>query len=135
MSHIPLRSALLASLALATSACASQRVDEPRQLEPERRSDLITFEEIEGRDWASAYEMILALRGAWLHDRGEDTIVGERTEIRVILDGMRIGGVAQLRSTSVLGIEYVQYFRPIEAASRWGVGFGKGAIYISTRPR
>lgn len=125
---------LLLTVLLATGACASggARPKTGERSAPSRRMDLITVDEIERRQWANAYDMIQQLRGSWLSDRGEDTIMGVRTEIQVHLDDMRVGTVASLRSIPVTGIRSARFYSGIEASARWGLGYGKGVIELTT---
>jgi hypothetical protein len=95
--------------------------------------DLITIEEIESRNWSSIYDLVSTLRANWLNNRGTDTINGPVESVKVLLDGVPIGGIEQLHSQSVMGVQYLQYFDPVSASGRWGLGFGKGAILISMR--
>ena len=132
MSQLVSRGLLLLAL-LAAHGCAGTggkaTKSDPR---PARRADVITIDEIERRQWPNVYEMIRELRGGWLADRGRDTLLGQPTEIQVHLDDMRLGSVSQLHSLPVSGITYVRFFDGIEASGRWGTGYGKGAIYLST---
>ena len=95
--------------------------------------DMLTLEDIQSRDWTSVYELVSTLRANWLNLRGTDTINGPQESVKVLLDGVPIGGIEQLHQQSVVGVQYVQYFDPVSASGRWGLGFGKGAIYISMR--
>jgi hypothetical protein len=110
----------------------------PRQGNPgesvaSRSTDVIAVDEIEQKHWSSAYELVSTLRPNWLADRGPDTF-GAPGELKVRIDGVRAGGIELLRTTPVLGVAYLQYFNPIEAAARWGLGYNHGAILISTLP-
>jgi hypothetical protein len=42
--------------------------------------------------------------------------------------------VAALRRLAAADIEHFQYYDATAATSRWGVGFGKGAIEVSSTP-
>lgn len=109
---------------------ASGQAAAPR---PRTQRDLITLEEIQSRDWASLHDLVSTLRANWLNLRGTDTINGPQESVRVLLDGVPIGGVEQLHQQGVVGVQYLQYFDPVAASGRWGLGFGKGAILISMR--
>ena len=100
---------------------------------PRRRSDQITVDEFGGRSWTNLYEVVSTLRSNWLHRRGSDSIYGVDLDVQVVMDGFLIGGADQLRAQSVVGVMYLQHFDPAAASARWGLGFGKGAIYVSTR--
>ena len=99
-----------------------------------RRSDRISREEIEARHWTDAYELVATLRPTWLSDRGQDSF-GSSAIIQVLLNGARLGGVTTLRQVAIADIQYLQYHDGTAATARWGVGFGKGAIELSTTPR
>ena len=136
----PMRRRLLAcTLVLLISAlpsCAhrgSSDAGEARRERPRRRADMLTIEDFGNRDWSSVYELVRALRPNWLNVRGSDTINGDPVDVRVLLDGVPLGNASELHAQSVVGIQYLQYFDPISASGRWGLGYGKGAIYISMR--
>jgi hypothetical protein len=105
----------------------------PRPRRPRWNADRLTIDEFGGRSWANLYEVVSTLRGNWLNRRGFDTINGDERDVQVLLDGYAIGGAEQLRAQSVEGVVYLQHYVPRSATARWGMGFGKGAIYISTR--
>ena len=132
------RIALALALLLTVSACAHKPQDgaaAPAPLPQRQRTqrDLLTLEEIQSRDWASLYDLVSTLRANWLNLRGSDTINGPQETVKVLLDGVPIGGIEQLHQQGVMGVQYLQYFDPVSASGRWGLGFGKGAIYISMR--
>ena len=121
--------------AVVIAAACSQRQARPREASPGQRSDLITRDEIGDRYWTSAFELVSTLRPNWLADRGRDTF-GTQGELQVRIDGVRAGGLDLLRTTPVIGIAYLQYYNPIDAAARWGLGYNHGAILISSlQPR
>ena len=116
------------------SAATPAATSEERPADRRRASrDILTIEDIQARQWENAYELVSTLRRHWLNPRGADTINGPRESVRVLLDGVPLGGIEELRGQSVMGVQYIQYFDPITAAGRWGMGYGKGAIYISMR--
>ena len=125
---------VLTMLALAPVACARRDpADGVRATRPERRTDLLTAADFGSRDWANVHEIVSTLRPNWLNLRGSDTILGEPTNVQVLLDGVPLGDVTVLRTQPAVGVQYLQYYDPISAAARWGMGYGKGAIYISMR--
>ena len=99
------------------------------------RADVITDVEIGRTNYSNLYDVVQALRSRWLLSRGPDTILGPQGEVQVHLDDARLGGVQSLRNLSPVGVAYIQWFDPISAAQRWGLGYGQGAIYVSTRPK
>jgi hypothetical protein len=52
----------------------------------------------------------------------------------VYLDGVRMGGIDQLRTIDVRPVTYIRFFDGIAATARWGLDHGAGAIYVSTHP-
>ena len=130
MRHVS-RILLLGALFAGALSCASSAGSERRG--SARQSDVITLDEIVRGHWLNAYDMIRALRVHWLNDLGHDTILGQPTEIQVHLDDARLGGVASLRSVAIHDITSARFHRPIDASARWGLGYGKGAIELSTR--
>jgi hypothetical protein len=132
------RIALVLVLLLALPACAhapqeGAAAPAPAPRQQRRQRDLLTLEEIQSRDWVSLYDLVSTLRANWLNLRGSDTINGPQETVKVLLDGVPIGGIEQLHQQGVMGVQYLQYFDPVSASGRWGLGFGKGAIYISMR--
>ena len=127
--------AVLLSLLVASSGIACSAGKPPAQTERAgaRRRDRIARDEIAARNWTDAYELVATLRPQWLVDRGRDSF-GSGTVIQVVINGARMGGVAALRRMTASDIDHMQYYSATAATSRWGVGFGKGAIEVSTTP-
>lgn len=121
-------------LTAATSACMQSRAGDPVERASSRRMDLITREEIESQHWANAYELVAALRPNWLNERGPDSF-GTPAELQVHFNGVRAGGIATLRQMIVTEVVYLEYIDPIAATARWGLGYGHGAIELSTKPK
>ncbi|MBW3630583.1 MAG: hypothetical protein KY464_14970 [Gemmatimonadetes bacterium] len=95
------------------------------------RSDLIVEEQIRSRGFTSAYDVVETLRGNWLRTRGVDSF-STPSEIQVYVDNVRLGGIHMLRQIAPMTVTYIQWFNPIDASARWGLGHGAGAIYVST---
>ncbi len=74
-----------------------------------------------------------ALRGNWLSTRGIASL-RLKTEVQVSLDGVHLGGPEMLRSISTPAIQYIRYFSGTDATTRWGIGHGRGVIFIGTGP-
>ena len=127
--------AIVLPLIVAASGLACSAGKPPSQIERAgaRRSDRISRDEITARAWTDAYEVVATLRPVWLVDRGRDSF-GASTVIQVVMNGARLGGATALRRLSAADIERMQWYDATAATSRWGVGFGKGAIEISTTP-
>ena len=75
----------------------------------------------------------MARRASWLRPRGQDSLVGNSSQIQVYRDDVHLGGVETLRNIHPMEIEYVRYFDAVQASSRWGFDHGSGAIYVATR--
>jgi hypothetical protein len=129
--HTVVRAMLIATVLLLPNACASTG-NRPAG-EPPSRGDLLTLGEMQNRQWSNVYDMVSSLRPRWLQVRGPDTLLGEPGEVQVVVDGVKHGGVGTLRTYPVTGIVLLQFYDGITASSRWGLGFGHGAIHISTR--
>ena len=114
-------------------ACAAGKPPSQVERAGARRSDRISRDEITARSWTDAYELVQTLRPQWLSERGRDSF-GTGTVIQVVMNGARLGGVAALRRFPAADIEHFQYFDATAATARWGIGFGKGAIEVSTTP-
>ena len=130
--HTVVRSILIASMLLLPAACASGRTGGVGEVPA--RGDLLTRADMQQAQWSNVYDMVRSLRPRWLQTRGTDTLLGEPGEVQVVVDGVKHGGVNTLRSYPLTGIVFLQFYDGITASSRWGMGFGQGAIYISTRP-
>src|SRR5690349_9281872 len=121
----PLTAALIVLL---LSACV-HRVERPEAVE----STVITHAELERSEYHNLYDLIEARRAIWLHQRGRSTINGQAAEIQVLFDDLRLGGISVLKTMSLDGIKSVRYVDPVAASARWGLGYGEGAITISSR--
>ena len=99
-----------------------------------RRSDLLSYDEIQSQHWLNAYDLVSALRANWFNPRGQDSF-RETPEVAVMYNGVRAGGPEFLRTITVDDVAFMQYFDPIAASARFGLGFGHGAIYVSTHPQ
>ena len=125
------RRAAIAAVTLAGLACASTPRKEGT---PTRRgNDVITAEEMQSVQFSNLYDLVQALRFRWLQSRGPDSINMQPGQVQVRLDDTRLGGVEALRSIAPTGIGSIQWVDPTTAAARWGMGYGHGAIVISTR--
>ncbi|HET9982033.1 MAG TPA: hypothetical protein VFQ38_00530 [Longimicrobiales bacterium] len=95
---------------------------------------LITREQIEAKDFHTAFDVVAALHSNWLSARGPDTLLGRPSEVLVYLDDTRLGGVETLRTIEIGLIVYIRHFDGKAATARWGVGHGQGVILVSTHP-
>ncbi|MDP1892498.1 MAG: hypothetical protein Q8K55_16555 [Gemmatimonadaceae bacterium] len=93
----------------------------------------ILREQIAEPRFSSAYDVVRALRSNWLSARGAASI-RTRVEVQVYLDGVHLGGVDMLKSISTPTIQYLRYINGTDATTRWGIGHGRGVIFIGTGP-
>ena len=96
------------------------------------QADLITRAEMERNEYASLYEVVQALRGQWLRTRGPTTILGRPSEVQVMVDDMRLGGVTTLRSLTRDNVVTIAFVDPVTAAQRWGGRYAQGTIVVTT---
>lgn len=117
----------LAALGL-TSACASTGAAPGTR----RNMDELTREEIQGSDYANAYDIIRNMRPRWLRVRGPTSFAGSNP-IMVYVDGSRLGTLDELSAIPKLSIDHMKYHSPTEAQARWGLNHTNGAIEVVTR--
>jgi len=102
---------------------------------PRSQSDAITVTEIERRGpFSSMYEMIQILRPRWVRSSGPDTFVGQSGQVQAHIDGNWVGPVQNLRNLAAHGVTSVRWLGPVDAAARYGLDHGHGAVIISTAP-
>ena len=99
---------------------------------PPAPSNAITRAEMEQNQYASLYEVVQALRGRWLRERGPTTLLGKPTEVQVMVDDMRLGGVNTLRSLTRDNVVTIVFVDPVTAAQRWGGKYAQGTIVVTT---
>ena len=123
------RGAMVVLLAVALFGCGGSA---SRGAADAGRSDRLTRDQIGDTAYPDLYELILALRGTWLRPRGPDSF-RSNSQIQVYRDDVRLGGVEMLRAMHPMEIDYVRYFDPVQASSRWGFDHGAGVIYVASR--
>ena len=97
------------------------------------RSSARTIDVLEIREsgYTDAFALVQALRPHWLSTRGS-TSFGPDSQVKVYLDGSRLGGVGELRSVSTRGLQSLEYFDGLQATQRWGLDHGSGAIVATS---
>lgn len=96
---------------------------------PRGSSTLIIQEEIEPLGNLTAYQVIQRLRPQWLRPRaGSDNPV-------VFLDGSRLGDPDRLNSIQAATVAQMRFRDGRDATTRYGTGFGGGAIEVTSRGR
>ncbi len=120
------------ALALLVAGCASTPSAESGRLR--RSANLITAEEIERASFTNLFDLVRALRPAWLQTRGPQSIQDPTAgEVVVYLDGTRLGGPEQLRMLPAADVASLQYLNGIDAPARFGRGHLGGAILIRSK--
>jgi hypothetical protein len=119
--------ALIATLLLVTAgACAGTTPGSSVTRDRNR----ISLEEIDASDRLNAYELIRALRPAWLRARDAGA------PLTVYMNGGRVGaGPPTLRSISRSTIEEIRYYDSRAATTRFGAGHSGGVVDVRTRGR
>lgn len=127
------RSALSYFVVLALSLTVGCAASLPGTGQARPEHTLITREQIEDPRFSSAYDVVRALRSNWLNARGTASL-RFKTEVQVYLDGVHLGGVQALQGISTPAIQYIRYFNGTDATTRWGIGHGRGVIFVGTGP-
>ena len=124
------RGLLILTAVLSVTACAARQDGETRG-----RFDLITYEELQEQgQYSNLYDVIEVLRPRWLQPQGgPDTFTGQQGQVQVHMDGNWLGDVDVLRGLSASGVTSINWIRPLDASSRYGLDHSHGAIVISTR--
>jgi hypothetical protein len=136
------RSVVVACLGLAIlSAQPALAQEKPHKIRHQR--NLITAEEIATRPGeGNAYDLIRSLRPAWFNTRGvasgnlSGNGIGGVTDnagIAVYLDGVKMGGLDQLRSIEADRIQEMRLLSASDATMKYGTGHPAGAIEVSTK--
>lgn len=83
----------------------------------------------------SAYEAVRRYRPNWLRTRSSATFGsgGAEQAARVVVDGVPMGEVEDLRALNVSEIEQLEYVGAGDATTRFGTGYVGGAILVQTR--
>ncbi|MBA2670166.1 MAG: TonB-dependent receptor plug domain-containing protein [Gemmatimonadetes bacterium] len=128
---IAVRTFVLA-LTLVMVGCASAPTAESGR--SGRDANLLTAEEIERVHYNNVYELVQALRPSWIQGRGrvsiQDPTAGEAV---VYVDGMRFGGVGQLRQLRTADVASIQHLSAGDASSRFGLDHAGGAILVHSK--
>lgn len=98
-----------------------------------RQRNLITSEEIQPLQVASAYEVVQQLRPEYLRTRGARGMAGQPETAVVYVDGVRQGGTGYLRQIPKETVMEVRYMNANDATTMYGTGHSGGAIIVRTR--
>lgn len=94
-------------------------------------ADVIVSEEIRRSAGLTAYDVVQQLRPHFLRVRVTRTArTAAPIEPVVYVDGLRMGGLDQLRSIRAGDVEEIRYLGAADATTRYGTGHVGGAILI-----
>jgi hypothetical protein len=116
-------------LLLLAAACATTASG------PRRQPDLITLQEIEALEVATAYDVVQILRPNFLRTRGQ-SFIGDPDPVPAVvyLDGFQHGSTPEsLRSILRTSVREIEYINSRDATTRYGTGHRGGAILVRTR--
>jgi hypothetical protein len=119
--------AIFYSMAVLT-ACASQT---PRDFSPRPQTGLsaISAEEVLSSTGTNAYELVERMRPLYLTTSVDLAPTAER---EVYLNGVRLGGLSQLRGIPAREVKDIRFVRAIDGIV-YGVGRSGGAILVTSK--
>ena len=127
-----MRRFVLAAFAL-TSLATCARSSAPAG--PSRSSDSVGAEEISSVPVSTAYEAIQTFRPQWLRRRGAVSFADPDAGYPiVIINNMQRGELDLLRNILAEVVTEIRYVNGRDATFRYGIGFGGGAIEVTTLP-
>ncbi len=99
-----------------------------------RSRDVITREQINDIQAITAYDAIRTLHPQWLRARGQTASAQDATAVTpsVMLDGTRMGGLDVLAVFQVRDIFEIRYLDQGRAGIKYGMGFPRGVIEITS---
>lgn len=104
------------------------------QAPAERERNVITTEEIQAANAATAYDIIAKLRGNFLRSRGQNSVLLKQPkEPTVYLDEVEYGTVASLRQIPASTIAEIRFIEGNDAMRKYGSNHISGVIQIYTR--
>jgi hypothetical protein len=126
--------AFVAFVALTASSCATGGSTGSTRGSANR----LTADEIAEVSALTAYEAIELARPRWLVPRtlraGATPSMGsDRGGPVVYLDGVRVGGLGELRRVRADAVATMEYLSPSDATNRFGTNHDSGAIVVTTR--
>lgn len=99
-----------------------------------RDADIITADEISTASGQTVFEVVRALRPAWLR-RSRPTAMMQQneSELLVYVDGARFGDVESLRQIAPSTVQNIRYYSSSAAQAKFGPGNLQGAIEVTTK--
>ena len=125
--HRPTHLAICCAIA-AITACASQRGPDTGAT-PSSALGVMTESEIAESRATTAYDVIARKRPMFLVSKVD---LGPNAEREVYLNGIRLGGVNELRSIPAKEVKEIRFVRAIDGAA-FGVGRSGGAILVISK--
>jgi hypothetical protein len=99
-----------------------------------RDADIITVDEISTASGQTVFDVVRALRPAWLR-RSRPTAMMQQneSELLVYVDGARFGDVESLRQIVPSTVQNIRYYSSSAAQAKFGAGNLQGAIEVTTK--
>ena len=114
-----------------THADSSHTATPPRRAHRDR--NLLTQDDLAGRNEENAYALIRALRPAWLRGSRGASSNAEASPVVVYRDGVKMGNEGELRNISLVQIREIRYLDAMAATQRFGMDHAGGAILVTTQ--
>ena len=113
---------------VALGGCAST------QHPPDTDRSVITLEQIQAANVATAYELVTKFRADFLRSREPNSILlKQRKEARVYLDNVDYGTIGSLRNIEASSIGGIRFIEGRDAMTKYGSDHVAGVIEIYTR--
>lgn len=108
------------------AACASNRAGTGH-------TDLNELSAEQVNHYQNAFQAVQTMRSQWLLGKAPGDLRNQGGNVRVVRDGIEVGGVDELQSMSTEGIAYIRFYDGIQASQRWGLGHASGVIYVASQ--
>ena len=138
-----MRSFLVLTTMVVVAACSSGPAPNSAPRAARGGADLITEAEITAGSYATALDIVEALRPSMLRSRlsslTQTSATGsssqEATSVNpvVFIDEIRMGDLGNLRSVPAQTVKEIRYINSRDATTRWGTGVGSGVIQVITK--
>ena len=130
-----MRTVVLTVLSVSVATLAGQS-----PLAAQRRNNVLTTEEIERANVATAYEAVQTLRPRWLQGPRELNRLPARGDesphspgISVYINDVSMGDVDYLKDIPAVRVQELRWLSPFDAASRFGPTEGQAAILVTLK--
>lgn len=99
-----------------------------------RSPSVLLADEIAGLQVVNAFQAVERARPQWLNARASPTPTNpDGAQPVVYIDGIRAGGLEELRRIRVQVVRRIEYVRASDATTQFGTNHGGGAILVTTR--